>query len=87
MADTVKFSNSPAGLSAPNEPPVEGSRSVAEHTLSRSWITRELLQDTCTVWSRAYGRPVSEDEALEILHNVKRLAEVLINVQRERRDE
>jgi hypothetical protein len=84
MADIVKFSSSPAGLSAPPEPPVEDSKTGA---LSRSWITPELLQETCAVWSRAYGRPVSEDEAMQILHNVKRLAEVLINVQRERRDE
>ena len=42
----------------------------------------ELVQDTRQVWSQAYGRVVSEDEAMEILTNDKRLAEVLMDVQR-----
>jgi hypothetical protein len=82
MADMVKFSNSPAGLSAPAEPPMERSRTGAGCGLPRAWITPELVQETCAVWSRAYGRPVAEEEACEILQNVKRLAEVLISVQR-----
>ena len=49
--------------------------------VSRSWMTHELVAETRTVWSRAYGRDVSESEAMEILTNVKRLAEVLIKVQ------
>lgn len=45
-------------------------------------MTDELVRETRQVWSQAYEREVSEDEAMEILTNVKRLAEVLIDVQR-----
>jgi hypothetical protein len=45
--------------------------------VSTAWITDELLQDTRRVWSKAYGRVVSPEEAVEILMNVRRLAEVL----------
>jgi hypothetical protein len=51
--------------------------SVPQVPLSVRWITPALLQRTQEVWSRAYGRPVSRDEAVEILVNVKHFAEVL----------
>ncbi|HOI55893.1 MAG TPA: hypothetical protein PLP01_11635 [Phycisphaerae bacterium] len=35
------------------------------------------------VWSEAWGRPVGEDEAMEILVNVRRLGEVLLRARRE----
>ena len=50
---------------------------------STAWISDELLIDTIEVWSGAYGRPVSEPEAVEILMNVKRLAEVLFEAKQE----
>ncbi len=50
--------------------------------LSLAWISDELLARTQKVWSRAYGRPVSEEEAVEILRNVKQLAEVLLEAKR-----
>jgi len=50
---------------------------------STAWISDELLIDTVEVWSEAYGRPVSEPEAVEILMNVKRLAEVLFEAKQE----
>jgi hypothetical protein len=34
--------------------------------------------ETRRVWSRAYGREVSDTEAIEILVNVRRLAETLL---------
>jgi len=46
--------------------------------LSLAWITDDLLAHTQEVWSRAYGRPVTEDEAVEMLLNVKRLGETLM---------
>lgn len=52
--------------------------------LSLAWMTDELIGRTRTVWSRAYGRPLSEAEAIEILSNVRRFAEVTIRLQRER---
>lgn len=51
--------------------------------LSMQWITDELLARTIDVWSANYGRPISEDEAVEILMNVKRLAEVLLEARKD----
>ncbi len=52
--------------------------------LSLAWMTDELIGRTQTVWSRAYGREISEAEAIEILSNMRRFAEVTIRLQRER---
>jgi hypothetical protein len=51
--------------------------------LSMAWISDELLARTIDVWSTNYGRPISEDEVVEILMNVKRLAEVLLEARKE----
>ena len=51
--------------------------------LSMAWISDELLAETIDVWSEAYGRLVGENEAVEILMNVKRLGEVLVKARRE----
>ncbi len=50
--------------------------------LSLAWITDDLLSHTRDVWSRHLGRAVSEDEAIDMLLNVKRLAETLLNITR-----
>lgn len=47
---------------------------------SLAWITNELLIYTQSVWSKAYGKPVTEDDAIEILVNTKRFAEVLLKI-------
>jgi hypothetical protein len=47
------------------------------------WMSDELMADTRRVWSVAYGRVISTDEAVEILNNVKRLADVMLRAQRE----
>jgi len=49
--------------------------------LSMAWISDALLAKTRQVWSRAYGRPVDEEEAVEILTNVKHLAEALMKAK------
>ena len=59
-----------------------GDRPGPHIPLSTRWITPQLLQRTQEVWSRAYGRPVSPDEAVEILANVKHFAEVLQRIDR-----
>jgi hypothetical protein len=46
-------------------------------------MSDELLTDTIDVWSEAYGRGIGEEEAVEILMNVKRLGEVLLKARRE----
>ena len=48
-----------------------------------AWISDALLAETIDVWTEAYGRPVSEAEAIEILRNVGRLAEALLEAKRE----
>jgi len=50
---------------------------------SAKWISEDLLTETREVWSKAYGRVLSNEEAIEILMNVKRMAEILIEMQRE----
>ena len=60
------------GLTSENEYPAQAVR-----PLSLAWITDDLLDQTRKVWSSEYGRVISEEEAVEILMNVKRLAEVL----------
>ena len=51
--------------------------------LSAEWISEELLLETRNIWSQAYKRVISIDEAIEILMNVKRVAEVLIRIHKE----
>ena len=48
-----------------------------------AWISDELLAETIELWSESYGRPISEDEAVEILMNVKRMGELLLRLRRE----
>lgn len=50
-----------------------------------AWVSDALLAETIEVWTDAYGRPISESEALEILDNVKRLGEALLAAKREMR--
>ncbi len=42
------------------------------------WLSDKRIAETRRVWSKAYGRVISEEEAVEILTNVRRLAEVLL---------
>jgi hypothetical protein len=43
------------------------------------WVSEVLFTETHRVWSRAYGREISDSEVIEILVNVRRLAETLLN--------
>ena len=52
---------------------------------AQEWMSDELIADTRRVWSAAYGRVISADEAVEILNNVRRLADVLVRAEREGR--
>lgn len=63
----------------PDAVPAAGRR-----PLSMAWITDELIEETRRVWSPMYGRVLSVDEAVEILMNVKRFAEVLLRAAKER---
>jgi len=46
--------------------------------LSLAWITDDLVAYTREVWAGHLGRPVPEEEAIEMLVNVKRLAEAML---------
>jgi len=46
--------------------------------LSLAWVSDELITETQRLWSERYGREISVEEAIEILHNVKRFAEMLL---------
>ena len=52
--------------------------------LSMQWLSDERIAEARRVWSKAYGRVISEDEAIEILTNVRRLAEVLLRAEEEK---
>ena len=51
--------------------------------LSAQWISKEWLQETQELWSESYGRPISQDEAIEILFNVKQMGELLLRLRRQ----
>ncbi len=65
------------GFSSPDEPglcvPVPVRR-----PLSLAWVSDELIAETQRLWSARYGREISTEEAVEILQNVKRFAELLL---------
>jgi hypothetical protein len=56
---------------------------VPVRPLPTQWLSDERVAETRRVWSKAYGRVISDDEAEEILMNVRRLAEVLIRAEEE----
>ena len=43
-----------------------------------SWVTPELVSDTTRVWQPYYDQPLTEEDAIEILRNVGRLGECLL---------
>jgi hypothetical protein len=45
---------------------------------STQWLSDERIAGARRVWSKAYGRVISDAEAGEILNNMRRLAEVLL---------
>lgn len=51
-------------------------KSVAKspRPMSADWITDDLIAETRRVWSGHLGRIVSEDEAIEMLMNVRNAA-------------
>jgi hypothetical protein len=82
----LKTAPAPTGLSGENRPCLSVPGSAADRPLSQAWISDALLEDTRRVWSKIYGRVISAEEAVEILVNVKRFAELLVEIKRERCD-
>ena len=48
----------------------------------QGWINGELIEDTRRVWSKRYGRVIAVEEAVEILVNVKKVAEAFLKAMR-----
>ena len=71
------------GFSGGNGPHGSWPGAALERPPRPAWISDALLAETVEVWSQAYGRPLDQDEAVEILVNVKRLAEALLDAKRE----
>lgn len=44
-----------------------------------AWITDELIAEHRRVWSSRYRRIISEEEAIEIIMNIKRFAEAVLD--------
>jgi hypothetical protein len=57
---------------------------VDARAISTEWLSADRIAEARRVWSMAYGRVITCDEAIEILTNVRRLAEVLLNSVEER---
>jgi hypothetical protein len=64
--------------------PCEQGNGAMERPLSAAWMSEELIAKTRRVWSPLYGRVISVEEAVEILSNVKHLADVLLRAEREK---
>jgi hypothetical protein len=48
----------------------------------QGWINDDLIEDTRRVWSKQYGRLIAAEEAVEILVNVKKVAEAFMKAMR-----
>lgn len=77
----VRSSSPLAGFSGQLEQHGPESDSANARPLSQQWLSDERIAETRRVWSKAYGRVISQDEAIEILTNVRRLAEVLFKAE------
>ena len=65
------------GFSSPDEPGLSVPIPI-RRPLSLAWVSDELIAETQRLWSARYGREIAMDEAIEILVNVRRLAEMLL---------
>lgn len=59
--------------------------SVGARPQPTQWLSDDRIAEARRVWSKAYGRVISEDDAIEILTNVRRLAEILLRAEEEKR--
>ena len=80
---TRKNRSEGTGFPEVNELPVTRPDGAKKRAPRPAWISDALLAETIDVWTEAYKRPVSEDDAIEILENVGRMAEALLNAKRE----
>lgn len=72
------------GLTAPVEQVCPSPGPVPSRPPGTAWITDEAIADTRRVWSPYYGYELTDREAIEILMNVKELAQTLVQARRRR---
>lgn len=72
--------NSAASTGLPRTPEVQGEGDAAAggRPLELAWITDELIEKHRRVWSRMYRRIITEEEAIEIIMNIVRFAEAVL---------
>lgn len=66
------------GFSSPDEPGLCDPQVPVRRPLSLAWVSDELIAKTQRLWSARYEREISVEEAIEMLQNVKRFAEMLL---------
>jgi hypothetical protein len=68
------------GLPLPDEVQGQGEPAAAGgRPLALAWITDELIEEHRRVWSSMYRRIITEEEAIEIIMNIKRFAEIVLD--------
>ncbi|WP_437226076.1 hypothetical protein SH661x_004394 [Planctomicrobium sp. SH661] len=77
IANAASSGGDMTGFSSPDEPGLCAPVPI-RRPLSLAWVSDELIAETRRLWSARYGREISVDEAIEILQNVKRFAEMLM---------
>jgi len=74
------------GLSRPVELSVSDRFGLSGgRPMTAAWVSDDLLARTIDVWSKAYGRQITTQEAMEILMNIKRLGELLFRAREDDR--
>lgn len=76
--NAADFQPQPIGTAAEDCQHQVGQDRAPARPASQAWISDELIAETRRVWLKEYGRIVTDAEAVEILSNFKRLAEVLL---------
>src|SRR2546430_11983528 len=77
--DSLAFPPQPTGFQRNTGHHGAGFGASAPRPAAPAWMSDDLIAETRRVWSAAYGRVISGDEAIEILLNVRRIAEVFLN--------
>jgi len=67
------------GLPRPVEVQGQGEAAAGGRPLALAWVTDELIDEHQRVWSRMYGRVITKEEAVEIIMNIKRFAEAVLD--------
>ena len=81
----AQFQPPPIGTAAEDGQDQVGQDRAPARPASQAWISDGLIAETRRVWLNEFGRIVTDAEAVEILSNFKRLAEVLLRIKADQR--